>query len=102
MADPDDIPTRDSDVQFAETPAGAKAHLVDFGQQSMLTRGTKDATNYASGCGHVPDVWDQLAGTPDAADVCARCAQSYLVRVDDAPVDRQFLMAAYAPGDTDG
>ena len=98
MTNPFDPP--DADVQFAETPTGTKAHLVDFGRKSMLARGTRNATNYASACGQVPDVWDQLTGTPDAADVCARCAQSFLPRVDDAPVDRQFLMRAYAPGDT--
>ena len=94
----------DQDVQFAETPTGSKAHMVDFGRRSMLAQGTRGATNYASACGQVPDVWDQLAAPPDAVDVCARCAQSFLTRPDDAPdgVDRTFLMRAYAPGETDG
>jgi hypothetical protein len=94
----------EQDVQFAETPTGSKAHLVDFGRQSMLAQGTRNATNYASACGQVPSIWDQLAAAPDAADVCARCAQSFLARTDDAPngIDRTFLMRAYAPGEADG
>jgi hypothetical protein len=84
----------DSDVAWAETRSGEKAHLVDFGIPSMLARGTRDASDYASACGHVPAYWDRLAAAPtDPLDICQRCAQSFLPRADEAPgVDRDDLM----------
>lgn len=97
---PDD--PRRTDVQFAETPTGDKAHLVDFGTESMLARGTRGATNYASACGEVLDLWDQLADKPDPSDVCRRCAIAYRYRIDDAPVDREYILRASGPGDSDG
>ena len=86
----------DSDVAWAEPPSGGKAHLVDFGVPSLLANGTRNASDHASACGHVPDYWTRLAAAPDdPLDICQRCAQSFLPRADDAPgVDRDDLMDA--------
>jgi hypothetical protein len=91
----------DPDVQFAETPTGNKAHLVDFAHQSMLALGTNHASNYASSCGHAPSYWVRLTNTPDPDDVCQRCATYRLDRllVTEAPVGKEFLERA---GDVDG
>jgi len=86
----------DPDFTFGKTPTGGKIHLVGT-TESMLALGTKDATNYSSACGHVPDMWETNVSPPsDPSDLCQRCAESLLTPKTDLPdpVDTDFLKRA--------
>lgn len=84
------------DWVFGKTPTGDKIHFVST-TESMLARGTKDASNYSSACGQVPDFWDTQVDAPDdPSDLCQRCSHSLLVPDVDLPdpVDTDFLKRA--------
>ena len=95
------------DFNFRKTPTGGKIHLVSTAE-SMLARGTENATNYSSACGEVPNYWETNVSPPDdPSDLCQRCAHSLLTPKTDLPdpVDSNFLKRATfqnADGGDDG
>lgn len=67
------------DYMYARTPTGAKVHVVDMEQESMLAVGKPDTSDYASMCGHAPESWRTQLDAPDSpGDVCRPCARKAL------------------------
>ena len=84
----------DPSYVWGKTPTGSKIHCVGT-KESMLARGTKNASNHASACGNVPDTWETNVSDPsDPAAVCQRCAESLLNRGFDLPADEVFMRKA--------